>query len=127
MSARAKVLVVEDDHPLRHFYRTVLSMAGFEVSEARSGYEALQSIGSDPPGIIVLDLGLPGFSGLTVLEDLAAQAHTRHIPVVIVTGQTGPAIEHLDADCLLTKPISADQLVGAVRKCLASGAGNTER
>ena len=122
MTAYPKVLIVEDDQPLRYFYRTVLAMAGFEVREARSGYEAMQSIDSDPPAIVVLDLGLPGFGGRTVLEDLAAQAHTRLIPVVVVTGQTGTAIGRLDAAGLLTKPISADQLVATVRKCLASGA-----
>jgi DNA-binding response OmpR family regulator len=86
-----------------------------------------RSIDHDPPDIVVLDLGLPGFSGRTVLQDLAAQAHTHHIPVVVVTGQTGLAIEQLDADCILAKPISADRLVATVQNCLASGAGDTER
>jgi CheY-like chemotaxis protein len=125
--ARPKVLIVEDDRPLRYYYRSALSLAGFDVFEAGSGYEALRSIDHHTPDIVVLDLGLPGLSGRTVLEELAAQVHTRHIPVVIVTGSIGAEFDQLDAECLLAKPVSSDRLVEVVRNCLASGAGRAER
>ena len=115
------VLVVEDDEHLRHFYRTALTMSGFRVREARSGFEALRMIDSSPVDLVVLDLLLPGVDGFMVREDLAARTDTRSIPIVIVTAAGGD-LDYLEVPCLLRKPVSADQLVFAVRRCLAAGA-----
>jgi DNA-binding response OmpR family regulator len=115
------VLIVEDDEDLRRQFRTVLSYAGYDVHEAADGFSAVRQIDHSPPSIIVLDLGLPGLDGIAVLQDVAAQAHTRRIPVVVVTGRTGD-LAHLDVPCVLRKPISPDELVNAVRECLATGA-----
>ena len=115
------ILIVEDDVPLRRLFRDALALAGFDVREAGDGYEELRSIDTAPPGLVVLDLALPALSGYVVREELAAQAHTRHIPVVVVTGSTGPEIYQLDADCVLTKPVGPDRLVRTVRRCLESG------
>jgi CheY-like chemotaxis protein len=104
-------------------YGQALLMAGFVVREARGGFEALQKVDSDPPDIVVLDLTLPGIDGFTVQAELAAHAHTRSIPIVVVTGTTAN-LDDLEVACLLRKPVSPDSLVVAVRKCLASGAGS---
>jgi hypothetical protein len=56
-----------------------------------------------------------------VLQDIAAQAYTRSIPVVVVTGST-ENLDHLDVACVLRKPVSLEALVKAVVTCLASGA-----
>jgi DNA-binding response OmpR family regulator len=117
----ATILIVEDDIPLRDLYRTALVTAGFDVRVVGNGYDALQSLDDRRPHLVILDLGLPVVSGYVVRQELAAQAHTRDIPVVIVTGETG-AGDHLDADCVLTKPVTPDKLVEVVRRCLASGA-----
>jgi CheY-like chemotaxis protein len=66
-----------------------------------------------------LDLGLPIVSGYAVRTEIAAQSHTRHIPVVVVTGTEPDA--PLDVPCLLRKPVSSEALVAAVNKCLAEG------
>ena len=113
------ILVVEDDVPLRQLYRTALRMAGFYVTEAGDGWEALRALDADPPDLVVLDLGLPRVSGYAVRAELAAQTHTRHIPIVVVTG-TEPQ-GGLDVPCLLRKPVEPDDLVAAVNKCLAAG------
>ena len=115
------ILVVEDDADLRGLYRTALRIAGYFVLEAGDGVSALRALDADPPDVVVLDLGLPLLSGYVVRDELAAQAHTRHIPIVVVTGTPGPH-DGLDVDCLLRKPVSPDDLVTAVRDCLASGA-----
>jgi two-component system response regulator MprA len=120
MPARRTVLVVEDDAPLRHMYRVALTFAGYDVQEARGGFEALRRLDSDPPALVVLDLLLPGVDGFAVRQELAAHAHTRNIPIVIVTG-SGENLDHLDVGCLLRKPVSPDELLNSVRKCLASG------
>lgn len=122
MASRQIVLIVEDDPDLRRLYRHTLSMAGYEVQEARSGFEALRTLDSNPADIVVLDLGLPGVDGFMVRHELAAHAHTRHIPIVVVTGTTQD-VAGLDVSCFLRKPVSPEDLVQVVRKCLASGAG----
>lgn len=111
------VLVAEDDENLRHLYRTALTMSGYQVREARSGFEALRMLDSSPVDIVVLDLMLPGVDGFMVREELAA--HVKPIPIVVVTG-VGGDLDYLGVPCLLRKPISADQLVHAVRRCLAT-------
>jgi DNA-binding response OmpR family regulator len=114
-------LIVEDDAELRRMYSQALLMAGFDVREARGGFEALQKVDANPPDIVVLDLSLPGIDGFTVQAELTAHAHTKSIPIVVVTG-TMANLADLDVACLLRKPVTPDSLVEAVRKCLASGA-----
>ena len=115
---RQTILVVEDDVATRHYYRLVLNLAGFDVLEVGDGYDALAVLETHTPDLVVLDLGLPRISGHVVRDDLAAQAHTRHIPVVIITGE----LEAPNADCVLAKPITPERLVDVVRRCLATGA-----
>jgi two-component system cell cycle response regulator len=74
---------------------------------------------SSPVDIVVLDLMLPGVDGFMVREELAASPNTRSVPIVIVTGAAGD-FDYLDVPCLLRKPITAEQLLHAVRRCLAS-------
>lgn len=122
MSERQTILVVEDDEDLRRLFRTALALAGYDVIEAGDGLEALQRIDQAIPDLVILDLVLPGMSGIVVQQELAAQALTRQIPVVVITGT---AIEPgaIDVACLLRKPVSPDELIEAVRRCLAAAAG----
>lgn len=124
MSPRQKILIVEDDEDLRRMFRTTLTLAGFDVTEAGDGLEALNHVDADPPDLVVLDLMLPGVSGVIVYQEIAAHAITRNIPIVVITGS--PTIESdLDVACFMRKPISPDRLVEAVRTCLASGSGRS--
>jgi DNA-binding response OmpR family regulator len=118
---RQTILIAEDDEDLRHLFRTALVLAGYDVVEARDGLEALRWIDQSPPDLVILDLLLPRISGLVVQQEIAAQAVTRQIPIVVVTGSTMSA-EDLDVACFLRKPISPDQLIATVRSCLTSGA-----
>ena len=117
---RPRILIIEDDTPLRLLYRTALKTAGFDVSDVGDGYEALQALDERPPELVVLDLGLPRVNGQTVREEMAAHDRTREIPIVIVTGSTGPEIYRLAADCVLTKPVAPDRLVEVVQRCLST-------
>jgi CheY-like chemotaxis protein len=119
MNRPPMILVVEDDDDTRRLYRTALTLAGFTVREARSGMEALQQIDRYAVALILLDLGLPGFDGWSVLDELSTDAETRKIPIVIVTGSSEP-IDHARVDCVLRKPIAADAMVATVRRCLES-------
>jgi two-component system response regulator RpaA len=102
-------------------YRTALALAGFDVIEASDGLSALHILEQRKADIVVLDLMLPILDGLTVQQEIAAQAHTRDIPVVIVTGSTMP-LDDVNVPCILRKPVAPEDLVVAVRRCLASGA-----
>ncbi len=115
------MLVVEDDFALRRMYRTALALAGFEVIEADDGLSALHVLEQRKADIVVLDLMLPKLDGLTVQQEIAAQAQTRDIPIVIVTGSSLP-LDDVNVPCILRKPVPPDDLVVAVRRCLASGA-----
>lgn len=121
MERSATVLVVEDDPAVRRMYRMALMLAGFDVVEADDGLAALHQLDDRPPDVVVLDLMLPTMSGLVVQQEIAAHAHTRRIPIVIVTG-SNLSLDHLDVPCVLRKPVSPDSLVDAVRSCMASGA-----
>jgi DNA-binding response OmpR family regulator len=118
---RDTVLVVEDDASVRQMYRTALSFAGFTVVEAQDGLAALHFLDQRTADIVVLDLMLPTVSGLTVQQEIAAHAHTRNIPIVIVTG-SDMNLDGVDVPCILRKPVSPDRLIAAVRNCLAAGA-----
>ena len=120
MARRRNVLLVEDDEALRRLLRQALALAGYHVTEARAGFEALQQLDRQLPDIIVLDLVMPGIDGFTVRAELGAQAQTRDIPVVVITGVTED-LRWLDAQCLLRKPVTPEELVHAVNTCLTSG------
>lgn len=121
MGAREKVLVVEDDPLVRQMYRSTLTFAGFDVIEAQDGLAALHMLDQHTADIVLLDLNLPKLDGLTVQQEIAAHAHTCHIPIVIVTGTNAP-LDHVNVPCVLRKPVTSEDLVAAVRRCLAAGA-----
>ena len=120
MHKRQRVLVVEDDAALRKMFVTALTMAGFDVVEAPNGYEAIHSVERQLPDVIVLDLLLPGFGGLSVQRDIADRAMTKHLPLVIVTGSARP-LDNLPVACVLRKPVDPEELVAKVRECLDHG------
>jgi two-component system response regulator MprA len=113
------VLIVEDDVQLRRMYRMTLALAGYEVEDVPDGLEALRRIDQRPPDLVVLDLLLPALSGMAVRQEIAAHAHTRRIPIVLMTGPEFDVPD--DAPCVLRKPISPEDLVRAVQTCLADG------
>ena len=98
-------------------FRTALRSAGYAVFAVDDGIDALEYVEQTVPAAVVLDLGLPRLDGRDVQRELAAQEHTRNIPIVVVTGETS-GIDDRDFACVLRKPIEPEQLVSAVRNCL---------
>lgn len=125
VGANGKVLIVEDDPLARQMYRTALTFAGFDIIEAQDGLAALRILDQHTADIVLLDLNLPKLDGLTVQQEIAAHAHTSDIPVVIVTGSDAP-LDHINVPCVLRKPVTGDDLVAAVRRCLAAGASGAQ-
>jgi len=118
-------LIVEDNGDLRRMFRTALSLAGYDTQEAGDGYIALHLIDQHRPTAVVLDLGLPNIDGYVVLQELIGQAHTRDIPVIIVTAHPS-AEQPPGAACLLRKPVMPDRLVDTVRACIAAGGASAQ-
>ena len=80
-----KVLIVEDDDAIRVLLRAVLSERGYKVVECTDGAAAFGIASAEQPDVVLLDLGLPGLHGLTVLDQIKADEATQEIPVLVVT------------------------------------------
>jgi two-component system KDP operon response regulator KdpE len=111
-----RVLVVDDDAQILKALRINLAARGYEVFLARSGPEALDVAAKVKPELVVLDLGLPGFSGIRVIEGLRGWTE---VPILVVSGRSDSAdkVDALDAgaDDYVTKPFAIDELLARIR------------
>ena len=130
MNIREKILVVEDEKSIAHFFSSVLSANGYEAMQARSGSEALSMISSHCPDLIILDLGLPDMDGLEILRQLRSWSS---LPVVVVSARSHEKDKvtalDLGADDYLTKPFGTDELLARVRTAIRhtrTASGNDE-
>ena len=110
------ILLVEDDADLRAMFRTALMVSGFDVREARDGYDALAMLEHGGTDLMVLDLRMPRVDGLDVLADI--RARQERLPVVVVTASADD-LSNLDVDCILRKPVTPEKLIATVGECLA--------
>lgn len=111
-----RILVVDDEAPIRRYLRAALSAQGFSVYESASGEEALQAVLSHRPDIIILDLGLPDIDGVEVTRRLREWSQT---PIIILSVREAEndKIAALDAgaDDYLTKPFGTGELMARMR------------
>jgi CheY-like chemotaxis protein len=118
----ALVLVVDDDATSRKFARMVLLAGGHEVMEAVSGEQALDLMADRPPDCIVLDLLMPGLSGLELMEVLGGRYEPT--PIVVMSGSPETTDRErcfkLGARSFVPKPVSRETLARAVREALAA-------
>lgn len=112
---RKKLLIVEDNTELLELLRLGLKQAGFSVSTAANGLEALKKARAVSPDLIVLDLVLPELDGFAVCEALKRGEDTSRIPVIMLTGLTSEFTRFAGlesgAEEYVTKPVSPDQLL----------------
>jgi CheY-like chemotaxis protein len=116
----ATILVCDDDANLRELVRAVLGPT-FRFVEAADGAEALTAARELTPDLIVLDVMLPGLSGIEVLEELRADEELGDVPVVVITAWSHAEGEAwtAGADRVVLKPFDPDALSGAVAELLA--------
>jgi DNA-binding response OmpR family regulator/anti-sigma regulatory factor (Ser/Thr protein kinase) len=118
------ILVVDDDRDTTGLVQEVLGRAGFTVRIANNGFEALAVARQEQPGLILLDLKMPGLDGYEVLKRLKRYRATQDIPVVVVTGSvTDEEVKRqkvlaLGAAQFLTKPFAIDDFVEEIRRVL---------
>lgn len=118
--AAATILVCDDDPSLRELVRAVLGPA-YRFAEAADGVEALALARELRPDLVVLDVMLPGLSGIEVLEALRLDEELRAIPVVVITAWSHAELDAqvAGADRFVSKPFDPDQLSRAVEELLA--------
>lgn len=116
------VLIVDDEPMARTLLRLMLVRAGFHVSEAEDGFDALEKIRKNRPDVILLDVMMPGMDGFAVCEKLRSEAATAELPIIMLSAKTD--LDSINkglragATIYLTKPISPEELTQHVKDAL---------
>jgi two-component system, OmpR family, KDP operon response regulator KdpE len=118
-AAPVKVLVIDDEPPIRKLLRMGLSTQGYEILEASNGKIALERL-TENPDLVILDLGLPDMQGLELLRMI--RGRNESVPIVVLSsrGDEAGKVQALDlgADDYLTKPFGMDELLARMRAAL---------
>lgn len=111
-----KILIVEDDAPVRNLITTTLKAHDYRYITARNGNEAILEASSGNPDIILLDLGLPDIDGVEIIKTIRTWSD---VPIIVISARSEDTdkIEALDngADDYLTKPFSIEELLARLR------------
>ena len=118
-AAPLRVLVVDDEPPIRKLLRVGLSAHGYQILEAANGKSALELL-NQAPNLVILDLGLPDMQGLDLLRTI--RARNESVPIVVLSSRSDEAgkVQALDfgADDYVTKPFGMDELLARMRAAL---------
>ena len=118
-AAPRKVLVVDDELPMRKLLRMGLSTQGYDILEAPNGRTALKLVEQNPD-LVILDLGLPDIEGHELLEMI--RGRNEHVPIVVLSSRGDEAGKvlalDLGADDYITKPFGMDELLARIRTAL---------
>lgn len=124
-AAPLKVLVIDDEPPIRKLLRMGLSTQGYAVLEAPNGKTALDLL-AEAPGLIILDLGLPDMAGLDLLRTI--RTRNEGVPIVVLSsrGDEAGKVRALDlgADDYVTKPFGMDELLARMRAATRRAIGS---
>jgi two-component system KDP operon response regulator KdpE len=114
-----RVLIIDDEPPIRKLLRMGLGTQGYRVIEAADGKSALDHV-REKPDLIILDLGLPDMQGLELLRTI--RAGNDSVPIVVLSSRAdeGAKVQALDfgADDYVTKPFGMDELLARIRAAL---------
>lgn len=128
--ARELILIVEDNEQNRKLARDLLQVHGYRTIEAETGEDALVLAATHAPDLVVMDVHLPGMSGVDVLEKLRAGPGKRYIPVLAFTASVMPQdrseVMAAGFDAFLSKPIDLEAFLQSVADALKrSNTGRT--
>lgn len=117
---RSLVAIVDDEEGVRTMLRRVLRHAGFDVATFASGAEFLDSLAVRVPACAVIDVHMPGLSGLEAQSRMQRRGHP--VPTIFITASTDAALDaavrHAGGVALLRKPFASDRLLAAVEAAL---------
>ncbi len=106
-----QILIAEDHADLRDIFATVLRRAGFSVNVAQNGHEAMEYLNRTLPDLLLLDINMPGPSGLEIIRHVRQSQKPLHVIVITANYQAGRSAEADMADVFLLKPVSITDLV----------------
>lgn len=117
------VVVADDDADIRDLVELKLTQSGYTVRASSNGLEALEEIRRDPPDLAVLDVMMPGLSGIDVLREIRADEALRNVRVVLLTARSRDTDVDMGfstgADDYLIKPFSPRELVHRIAALVA--------
>ena len=126
-SAAARVLLIDDEPPIRRLLRTALAAHGYTLIESSTGEDGLQQAATRSPDLIIVDLGLPDLDGVQVTRRLREWSRT---PIIVLSarGQERDKIEALEAgaDDYVSKPFGVGELVARMRVAWRHAARTTD-
>jgi CheY-like chemotaxis protein len=118
----SRILVCDNEAVLRALVRDALAIGDYDIVEARDGDESVEAAKTSEPDLIVLDMMMPGRTGLEVLEELRAEPRFAETPVIMLTARAQAADRQAAADAgashFLSKPFSPLQLASLVEELL---------
>jgi len=118
--SKPRILIIEDERALSEILEINLQREGFETLVAYEGTQGLRIAQANVPDLILLDLMLPGKSGLDICRDLKTTAATRNVPVIMITAKSEETDQLIGfatgADDYVTKPFSVKVLIQRVRR-----------
>jgi two-component system chemotaxis response regulator CheY len=114
------ILIVEDDADVRAALQLFLRKVGYDVMLATDGASAIRAVQQKPAHVIVVDLGLPGGDGFTVIDRIRRLARYRGVPIIVLTGQASEAnrtrAAQAGATAFLSKPPDKEELIQAIER-----------
>jgi DNA-binding response OmpR family regulator len=118
MTPKRRILVVDDEAPIRTLVRAVLERAGYDVTTARDGREAIALLATDDYDVVLLDVMMPNVNGLAVIDELrknklAVLAHT-----YLLTAAHDESFDTLPIRGVITKPFDISSLVAETKDCI---------
>jgi twitching motility two-component system response regulator PilH len=115
------VLLVEDDRDTREMYSEFLSHSGLEVTEAPTGYRALERAREHRPDVVVTDIAMPGMDGLELSRTLRREDATSKVPIIAVSGNASERAREAGCNVVLEKPCAPDTLLHVIEDVLNEG------
>ena len=120
----AKILIIEDDSNLRRGMNLRLRANGYETALAEDGVSAVSVARAERPDLALVDIGLPGGDGFSVMRRLQSLASTAGMPMIVITGRdpltAWPNAEALGAMTLLQKPVDTVKLLATIAEALGT-------
>ena len=126
MTAGARILVVDDEAPIRRWLKVNLETRGYTVDTAETGEQGIKALENRRPDLLILDLLMPGMGGIDVVRKLRSVST---IPIIVLSaiGEEAQKVQALElgADDYMTKPFGMEELFARIRSLLRRAAGAT--